>query len=533
MIARATMGKGSFVVGGEDYEGNINRNIASFQVITRDKSLGGFDVSVNVDHRLFSKEGRQEWKAEKKQEVENFKNVGENVKVASWRVGKSATDLGRAIESGLTNEDVSVLEIGKLYGEAVDRNVNAQKDHKNLVIRDKMNDALGEKGEKSAEDVQTDLRDVANIMREREGAEEGDLYLYEGDELTAENEFDKKGISKKQAKAYHDADNSDIAINVDKTDLTKGAELYGTITEEAVHAGQKARGEVYDSEDGIGGRSEGLAEFANKTASSAWELENKIAGISNESNSLQMDNWRTDNSSSETMLIGLGKAENAQDVQPEVLDVTRGLNIPVVKKFVNHGFLVVVPDNPEDFTGDKFGALGLENLPAMQDVGNGKKGWVLGAHNKEGSLVVIPNQEQDLEATPQALDYLNGKTKEVTWGNLKTNIPDNGSWNTDIRTVDFGDKTDTEAITDILRNTDNYISNTESNPVNYGTSPKINKFIKERSDFLDEFFGDYNCNSWKNGNLKEAGATNFDNDFNGIDVGEEILVPGEKFNMPE
>ena len=313
------MGKGSFVVGGEDYEGNINRNIASFQVITRDKSLVGFDVSVNVDHRLFSKEGRQEWKAEKKQEVENFKNVGENVKVASWRVGKSATDLGRAIESGLTNEDVSVLEIGKLYGEAVDRNVNAQKDHKNLVIRDKMNDALGEKGEKSAEDVQTDLRDVANIMREREGAEEGDLYLYEGDELTAENEFDKKGISKKQAKAYHDADNSDIAINVDKTDLTKGSELYGTITEEAVHAGQKARGEVYDSEEGIGGRSEGLAEFANKTASSAWELENKIAGISNESNSLQMDNWRTDNSSSETMLIGLGKAENAQDVQPEVI----------------------------------------------------------------------------------------------------------------------------------------------------------------------------------------------------------------------
>ena len=41
---------------------------------------------------------------------------------------------------------------------------------------------------------------------------------------------------------------------------------------------------MYDSEEGIGGRSEGLAEFANKTASSAWELENKIAGISNESN---------------------------------------------------------------------------------------------------------------------------------------------------------------------------------------------------------------------------------------------------------
>ena len=56
--------------------------------------------------------------------------------------------------------------------------------------------------------------------------------------------------------------------------------LLGTITEEAVHAGQKARGEVYDSEDGIGGRSEGLAEFANKTASSAWDLENKITGIS-------------------------------------------------------------------------------------------------------------------------------------------------------------------------------------------------------------------------------------------------------------
>ena len=67
-------------------------------------------------------------------------------------------------------------------------------------------------------------------MREREGAEE--RVSFEGDELTAENEFDKKGISKKQAKAL-----PAIAIK-DQTDLTKGSELYGT---KAVHAGQKAR----------------------------------------------------------------------------------------------------------------------------------------------------------------------------------------------------------------------------------------------------------------------------------------------------
>ena len=197
-------------------------------------------------------------------------------------------------------------------------------------------------------------------------AEERQIVASFGNELP-------KGVEYQGGVCDYDRVNG-LNVSVDVANIMRereGAELYGTITEEAVHAGQKARGEVYDSEDGIGGRSEGLAEFANKTASSAWDLENKITGISNESNSLQMDNWRTDNSSSETMLIGLGKAENAQDVQPEVI-VSEGTRFsqpgdvghdPIIHKLNVYDY-----DKIEDYLADKEEQKKLESMGYDVDV---------------------------------------------------------------------------------------------------------------------------------------------------------------------
>jgi len=161
----------------------------------------------------------------------------------------------------------------------------------------------------------------------------------------------------------------------------------------------------------------------------------------------------------------------------------------------------------------------LKNVPKMQDVGNGEMGWVFAGHNKDGELVVIPNQREDLEAAGQSLQYINGATKDVGWGNYTASVPDRGSWNTDIREVSFEDKSDTKAITELLQNTDNYIENTKINSVEYFASP---------DNTLSE---DYNCNSWKNGNLKKAGATDFDCDFEGLDVGKKDLIPESKFDL--
>ncbi len=72
--------------------------------------VAGLNVSEDVDFRVFTKEGRQEWKAEKKQEVENFKNLGRNAKRAGKNVKNATDDLTIAVSENLKGEGNGIFE---------------------------------------------------------------------------------------------------------------------------------------------------------------------------------------------------------------------------------------------------------------------------------------------------------------------------------------------------------------------------------------------------------------------------------------
>ena len=199
------MGKGSFVVGGEDYEGNINRNIASFQVITRDKSLGGFDVSVNVDHRLFTKEGRQEWKAEKKQEVENFKNLGRNVKRAGKNVKNATDDLSIAVSENLKGEGNGIFEDYERKTEGTEMALQM------AIKQEEITNIISNPEEHSQEELQGA---ITALVGSTSGAE---VNFYEGDELTDDQRMTVDGEDKSALPGFYDAEGNTIYLNADKT----------------------------------------------------------------------------------------------------------------------------------------------------------------------------------------------------------------------------------------------------------------------------------------------------------------------------
>ena len=172
-----------------------------------------------------------------------------------------------------------------------------------------------------------------------------------------------------------------------------------------------------------------------------------------------------------------------------------------------HQFAILIPDNPKDFDDNKLKELGVE---PMRDLGNGDKGWVIGGHKKEDNkdeyyLRAEFFEKSDIEATREFFD-----PKIVKWYK--------SDFDTEVSLVKHKGKTDTEYITDLLKNTKNYQYNQSSMPILY---PKpIDQYAK----------GTWNSNSWNNSNLRHAGGTEYQTDFKGMDAARDNIIPKHYFN---
>src|SRR5690606_26941133 len=67
-----------------------------------------------------------------------------------------------------------------------------------------------------------------------------------------------------------------------------------------------------------------------------------------------------------------------------------------------HQFIVLIPDNPEDFDDARMAELGLPPLRNLGTNENPKMGIVVGAHNEGGQLHVRFNEESDFQAAREA-----------------------------------------------------------------------------------------------------------------------------------
>ena len=170
-----------------------------------------------------------------------------------------------------------------------------------------------------------------------------------------------------------------------------------------------------------------------------------------------------------------------------------------------HQFSILVPDNPEDFTKDELKKMGITE--PMRDLGNGKRGWVIGAHNK-GNLSAEFNEPSDFKATQEFFN----PNKYTKWYK--------SDFDTEAYLVKHQGLTDTQYITNILQNTVNYQNNEKTNPIKY---PSGWSTLKNNTQTI-------NSNSWNQSVLKYSGGTKVHQDFNGFDHGNQNTIPKIYFN---
>ena len=176
----------------------------------------------------------------------------------------------------------------------------------------------------------------------------------------------------------------------------------------------------------------------------------------------------------------------------------------------NHSFGLFVPNNPEDFTPEKFSENGIQYVPPV-DLGDGRYGWIMGGYYNNGNLSAQFNETTDVRAIQ---DYYRngGSTSAGSGSNL---------WDFDIEMREvkpINGMTDTEFGYNAIRNTQNYQKNTNITPINYGLIPYFNN--------------GYNCNSFSNSLINYSGGDtkSYDNDFKGVDSGRNQLIPNKNFN---
>jgi len=154
----------------------------------------------------------------------------------------------------------------------------------------------------------------------------------------------------------------------------------------------------------------------------------------------------------------------------------------------NHHFLLFVPDNSGDFSGQ------------THDLGNGVQGFTIGGfeNTSNGKLETRPNDDNDIQSVREVNDpdtYTNWYTPDLDLEMHEVSLPDGMS--------------DTEFIN------------------------QIQGIINSYDDNADYDLDDCNCATWVNTILQRAGISDEVREtlgeFWGIDWGEEDLIPSQHF----
>lgn len=173
-------------------------------------------------------------------------------------------------------------------------------------------------------------------------------------------------------------------------------------------------------------------------------------------------------------------------------------NIPVG----THQFLVLQPDTPSYFTPQRLAKFGA---PPLQDLGNGSLGLVLGAHNINNRLQALFFEPNDYQA---AKEFMN-PSKYTSWHKFDLSVE---GYLINHKGID-----DTTLIENILRNNRNYSLFESSNPIRYPS------FFEQGSRF--------NSNSWVQSILNYSGGIDYNFDFFGADLGNDLQMPENYFGF--
>ena len=280
---KATLGFGNITVGGSDINeqsefADLNRDVATSQEITKDMERGGLDVSVTVDARLFSEDGRN---LIKKDAVDSAMHVNE---------------IGEAI-SDVANTDQSILDVYKNVQSYAKQRIELTK---KAMDEDAQKKLKGEAGAEGSEDA---IQDISDALTKAEGLEEGaNIALFDGSQIDDDTvAIDKTAVNKKDVEgAYHE--NSDtILVNIDNTDMTNSTAVVTTLVHE-----QTRHTMAQDGSTGSLSRDDQTTIATNHgdQAGQVWNVYSSLAGISTQSTTSNQSTWNAANASSASVVAG-------------------------------------------------------------------------------------------------------------------------------------------------------------------------------------------------------------------------------------
>lgn len=160
---KATIGLGNVTVGGTNIDeqaqfADLNRDAANSQEITKDMERGGLDMSLTVDNRMLTKEGR-------KLIANDFEDTYEH-----------GEDIGRAAKAISENEDLGILN----FGEALDHNAKGTQ-LKNDLLRNPENAQILAGLQSEDPDVHNKaMQDLGHLAQEKFGLTLSEINLYDG-----------------------------------------------------------------------------------------------------------------------------------------------------------------------------------------------------------------------------------------------------------------------------------------------------------------------------------------------------------------
>ena len=196
--------------------------------------------------------------------------------------------------------------------------------------------------------------------------------------------------------------------------------------------------------------------------------------------------------------------------------------------FGKHTFLVLDPDNPENFMPEQLKERGIDvDKIEFITLDNGKEVITVsgqGTSIKDGNLVVSFNNEFDIKALNEF--YNIGTEKDKT----KWYKPDY-----DVESITVkSNLNDTDFLYNILINSQNYEKNTDNKIIYKDESKKQTILQNDSIDynlFPKDSKNEGNCNSFSNSILNISGATNQEDyiDMKGIDAGRNKKIDNKYF----
>nr|VFJ52054.1 MAG: filamentous hemagglutinin family N-terminal domain-containing protein [Candidatus Kentron sp. DK] len=332
-----TIGQGSVLIDGlEGTVEGLNRDITQTTKVLANRKTGGLDVSVSVDHRVFSEGG---WKS---------------IKTDFYDTYDHGKDIGSAVGDYFDSEkDVSLSHYSNVVGDGARKRSYL----KSAVFYEEDTREGLNQADADAEEVQTAMQNVADGLTGQEGTK---VVIYDGDPnaigIDGNLPTDNTQFNKNLAKGGYSSASDGIGVNAYQTDMASTDDKLQVIGHESYRAIADKQGYGYNAQT-----ERAVAYRYGESVRDTWNAYSAIGGYQTNQNagSTSGADWLAQNRNSSVIASGnewIGR-QDSQEMKPDiVLPVNKrqseSTDLGYQNPYTKYDFNVYDYDTSQDFEND-------------------------------------------------------------------------------------------------------------------------------------------------------------------------------------